>query len=53
MHQDPIADMLTRIKNANAMRKETVEVGTSNVKTAIFICGKYLKCFELYKKFWF
>ena len=35
MMTDPIADMLTRIKNANAMRKETVEVGTSKVKSAI------------------
>ena len=32
---DPIADMLTRIKNANAMRRETVSVPSSNVKTAI------------------
>ena len=32
---DPIADMLTRIKNANKMRHETVEVPSSNVKTAI------------------
>lgn len=32
---DPIADMLTRIKNANAMRRETVTVPSSNVKTAI------------------
>ena len=35
MMTDPIADMLTRIKNANAMRKETVEVATSKVKSAI------------------
>ena len=32
---DPIADMLVRIKNACAMKKETVDVPTSNVKTAI------------------
>lgn len=32
---DPIADMFVRIKNANAMRRETVEVPTSNVKLAI------------------
>ena len=32
---DPIADMLTRIRNANTMRHETVEVPTSSVKTAI------------------
>ena len=35
MMTDPIADMLTRIKNANAMRRETVTVPSSNVKTAI------------------
>ena len=32
---DPIADMLARIKNANAMRHETVVVPTSKTKTAI------------------
>ena len=35
MVNDPIADMLTRIRNANQMRRETVVVPTSNVKTAI------------------
>jgi len=32
---DPIADMLTRIRNANAMHEETVLVPSSKVKTAI------------------
>lgn len=32
---DPIADMLTRIKNANAMRHETVVVPSSKMKSAI------------------
>lgn len=32
---DPIADMLTRIKNANAMRHETVTVQSSQLKSAI------------------
>lgn len=32
---DPIADMLVRIKNANAMRHETVVVPSSKTKTAI------------------
>lgn len=32
---DPIADMLTRIRNANKMRHETVEMPTSSIKTAI------------------
>jgi small subunit ribosomal protein S8 len=44
---DPIADMLTRIRNANQMRHETVDVPASNVKKDIlnvlvnegFICG--------------
>ena len=35
MMTDPIADMLIRIRNANTMRHETVEVPTSSVKTAI------------------
>jgi len=35
MVNDPIADMLTRIRNANAMRRETVVIPTSSVKTAI------------------
>ena len=35
MMTDPIADMLTRIKNANAMRHETVTVPSSMVKSAI------------------
>ena len=32
---DPIADMLTRIRNANAMRHETVVVPSSKTKTAM------------------
>ncbi|KYH28825.1 MULTISPECIES: 30S ribosomal protein S8 [Clostridium] len=32
---DPIADMLTRIRNANIVRHEVVEVPSSNVKKAI------------------
>ncbi|AIS53177.1 30S ribosomal protein S8 [Thermoanaerobacter kivui] len=32
---DPIADMLTRIRNANIARHETVEIPASNVKRAI------------------
>ena len=35
MMTDPIADMLTRIKNANTMRHETVAFPTSKIKTAI------------------
>ncbi|QCX33850.1 30S ribosomal protein S8 [Caloramator sp. E03] len=32
---DPIADMLTRIRNANIVRRETVEVPSSKMKKAI------------------
>ena len=32
---DTIADMLTRIRNANQMRYETVEIPTSKIKTEI------------------
>ena len=32
---DPIADMLTRIRNANTVGHETVEVPASNMKKSI------------------
>ena len=32
---DPIADLLTRIRNANSSRHETVDVPASNMKKAI------------------
>ena len=32
---DPIADMLTRIRNAIVAKKETVEIPASNMKKAI------------------
>ena len=35
MHQDPIADMLTRIRNANALHHEAVSMPTSKMKVAI------------------
>ena len=35
MHTDPIADMLTRIRNANKALKETVEMPTSRTKEGI------------------
>lgn len=37
---DPIADMLTRIRNANKMLHETVEMPASNVKTSILTVMK-------------
>ncbi len=35
MHQDPIADMLTRIRNANAIRKDSVSMPSSKMKVGI------------------
>ena len=35
MHQDPIADMLTRIRNANALHHETVSMPSSTMKVGI------------------
>lgn len=35
MHQDPIADMLTRVRNANALRHETVSMPHSKIKAEI------------------
>lgn len=35
MVTDPIADMLTRIRNANALKHETVVMPSSNLKTQI------------------
>ena len=32
---DPVADMLTRIRNANSARHDTVDVPASNLKKAI------------------
>ena len=32
---DPIADMLTRIRNANSAKHETVDIPASNMKKAI------------------
>ena len=32
---DPISDMLTRIRNANSQRKDTVDIPYSKVKNSI------------------
>ena len=48
---DPIADMLTRIRNANIVRHEVVEVPSSNVKKAlanILLQEGYVKNVEEY-----
>lgn len=48
---DPIADLLTRIRNANAVKHEVVEVPSSNVKkeiTNILLKEGYVKEVEEY-----
>lgn len=47
---DPIADMLTRIRNANTVKHETVNIPSSNIKKAIaqiLLDEGYIKNFEL------
>ena len=47
---DPIADMLTRIRNAASARHEAVEVPASNMKRAIariLLDEGYIKAFEM------
>ena len=47
---DPVADMLTRIRNANSARHETVDVPASNLKKAIaqiLLDEGYIKNFQL------
>ncbi len=47
---DPIADMLTRIRNANSAKHDTVDVPASNMKKAIaqiLLDEGYIKNFQL------
>ena len=47
---DPVADMLTRIRNANSAKHDTVDVPASNLKKAIaqiLLDEGYIKSFEL------
>ena len=47
---DPIADMLTRIRNANSSKHQTVDVPASNMKKSIadiLFKEGYIKSFEL------
>lgn len=47
---DPIADMLTRIRNANSAKHETVDVPVSNMKKSIadiLLEEGYIKSYEL------
>ena len=50
---DPIADMLTRIRNANSSKHKTVDVPSSNMKLAIaeiLFKEGYVKSFEEIKE---
>ena len=52
MMTDPIADLLTRVRNANDARHNTVEVPSSKVKKAvveILLQEGYIKSVEEYK----
>ncbi len=47
---DPIADMLTRIRNANAAKHDTVDVSSSKMKLAIakiLLDEGYIKAYDL------
>ena len=47
---DPIADMLTRIRNANSAKHETVEIPASNMKkeiSRILVDEGYIKSYEV------
>ena len=47
---DPVADMLTRIRNANSAKHETVDVPASNLKKAIaqiLLDEGYIKAFNI------
>lgn len=50
MTSDPIADMLTRIRNANTAKHDTVDVPSSKMKLAIakiLLDEGYIKSYEL------
>ena len=47
---DPVADMLTRIRNANTVKHESVDVPASNLKKAIakiLLDEGYIKSYEI------
>ena len=53
---DPIADMLTRIRNANTAKHDTVDVPASKMKTAIaeiLLKEGYIKSYEIVEDGWF
>ena len=50
MNSDPIADMLTRIRNANTAKHDTVDVPASKMKLSIaniLLSEGYIKSFEV------
>ena len=50
---DPIADMLTRIRNANTAKHDTVEIPASKMKTAIaeiLLKEGFIKAYDIRKK---
>ena len=49
-HSDPIADMLTRIRNANTAKHDTVDVSSSKMKLAIakiLLDEGYIKAYDI------
>ena len=49
---DPVADMLTRIRNANTAKHESVDVPASNLKKAIakiLLDEGYIKSYEIFE----
>ena len=49
-HSDPIADMLTRIRNANTAKHDTVDIPASKMKEAIakiLLEEGYIKAYEI------
>jgi len=47
---DPIADMLTRIRNAHAVNKNTVDIPASSIKEAIAVALKESGMIREYKR---
>ena len=50
---DPIADMLTRMRNALTIRQETVMIPVSNIKVAmaeILLREGYIKSYKIVKE---
>lgn len=53
MHTDPIADLLTRVRNANKARQRKVDVPPSNLKLSIVDLWKrsgFIKNYRMYRQ---